>query len=79
MKLPSMPDLNALPCRFRRQLLAALGSLALAVPMCLPASPNISSYRVETRTALPCGCPFIEVSNLDERAGNAEAKLYRRS
>jgi hypothetical protein len=34
---------------------------------------------VEARTALPFECSFIEVSNLDERAGNAEAKLYRRS
>ena len=32
---------------------------------------------VEARTALPFECPFIEVSNLDERAGNAETKLYR--
>jgi hypothetical protein len=32
---------------------------------------------VKARTALPCECPFIEVSNLDERAGNAESKLYR--
>jgi LysR family transcriptional regulator, hypochlorite-specific transcription factor HypT len=32
---------------------------------------------VEARTALPFESPFIEVSNLDERAGNAEAKLYR--
>lgn len=39
------------------------------------ASPDISRYPVETRTALPFECPFIEVSNLDERAGNAEAKL----
>ena len=43
------------------------------------ASPDISRYRVETRTALPFEGPFIEVSKLDERAGNAEAKLYRRS
>jgi len=42
-------------------------------------SPDISRIWVETRTALPLECPFIEVSNLDERAGNAEAKLYRRS
>ena len=42
-------------------------------------SLDISRYRVETRTALPFECPFIEVSNLDERAGNAEAKLYRKS
>ena len=32
---------------------------------------------VEASTALPCECPFIEVLNLDERAGNAESKLYR--
>ena len=32
---------------------------------------------VKARTALPFECPFIEVSNLDERAGNAESKLYR--
>jgi len=31
---------------------------------------------VKARTALPFECPFIEVSNLDERAGNAETKLY---
>lgn len=24
-------------------------------------------------------CPKIQVSNLDQRAGNAEAKLYRRN
>ena len=42
-------------------------------------SPDISPTPVEARTALPFGSPFIEVSNLDERAGNAEAKLYRRS
>jgi hypothetical protein len=48
------------------------------VPLKL-ASPDISRIWVETRTALPLECPFIEVSNLDERAGNAEAKLYRRS
>jgi hypothetical protein len=46
---------------------------------CGVASPDISRIWVETRTALPLECPFIEVSNLDERAGNAEAKLYRRS
>ena len=34
-------------------------------------SPDFSRYPVETRTALPFECPFIEVSNLDERAGNA--------
>jgi hypothetical protein len=38
-------------------------------------SPDISRYLVKTRTALPFEGPFIEVSNLDERAGNAEAKL----
>jgi hypothetical protein len=43
------------------------------------ASPDISRIWVETRTALPFVCALIEVSNLDERAGNAEAKLYRRS
>jgi hypothetical protein len=43
------------------------------------ANPDISPTPVEARTALPFECPFIEVSNLDERAGNAEAKLYRRS
>ena len=38
-------------------------------------SLDISRTPVEARTALPFECPFIEVSNLDERAGNAEAKL----
>jgi len=42
-----------------------------------PASPDISPSSVEARTALPLKCPLIEVSNLDERAGNAESKLYR--
>jgi hypothetical protein len=42
-------------------------------------SPDSSRIWVETTTALPLECPFIEVSNLDERAGNADAKLYRRS
>jgi len=31
---------------------------------------------VKARTALPFECPFIELSRLDERAGNAESKLY---
>jgi hypothetical protein len=38
-------------------------------------NPDISPTPVEARTALPFECSFIEVSNLDERAGNAEAKL----
>ncbi|WP_205758241.1 hypothetical protein, partial [Macromonas bipunctata] len=38
-------------------------------------SPDISPQSVETRTALPLKCPNIEVSNLDERTGNAETKL----
>jgi hypothetical protein len=32
---------------------------------------------VKARTASPLECPFIEVSSLDRRAGDAEAKLYR--
>ena len=39
-------------------------------------SPDISPHPVETRAALPFKCPNIEVSNLDEKADNAEAKLY---
>ena len=52
---------------------------ASAINLFSSVSPDISPTPVEARTALPFGSPFIEVSNLDERAGNAEAKLYRRS
>ncbi len=38
--------------------------------------PDISLKSVETRTALPMKRPNIEVSNLDERAGNVETKRY---
>jgi hypothetical protein len=41
-------------------------------------SPDISPTPVKARTASPLECPFIEVSNPDRRAGDAETKLYRR-
>ena len=48
----------------------------LARKLMIEASPDISPQSVETGTALPLKCPNIEVSNLDERTGNAETKLY---
>ena len=60
-------------------------TLAMAQSLCVKNSGLISialarifqPTPVKARTALPFGCPFIELSRLDERAGNAETKLYR--
>ena len=35
--------------------------------------------RATTEYGIGLVCPKIQVSNLDQRAGNAEAKLYRRN
>jgi hypothetical protein len=39
------------------------------------AGPEPSPHPAETRTASRGGCPSIEVSDLDQRAGDAETKL----
>ena len=62
-----------------------MGCTACSLPLnlldypCDPriASPDFSPYPVKTRTASPLDCLFIEVSNPDRRAGDAETNLYR--
>ncbi|MGL4437407.1 MAG: hypothetical protein ACRC2X_01965, partial [Giesbergeria sp.] len=51
----------------------------VAGPVLFLASPDISHIRVETMTAFPMECPLVMVFKRNQRAGNAEAKLYRRS
>lgn len=50
----------------------------LALVEKLGASPDISRYSVETRTAFPLECALVLVFKSNQRAGHAETKLYRR-
>lgn len=52
-------------------------SLTQLIPACLARIFHRSRATNEDGIALVC--PKIQVSNLDQRAGNAEAKLYRRN
>ena len=57
--------------------LATTGKYALIAAACLARIFHRSRATNEYGIALVC--PKIQVSNLDQRAGNAEAKLYRRN
>lgn len=61
-------------------LLAASCALALPVAAETQALARIfHRSRATNEDGIALVCPKIQVSNLDQRAGNAEAKLYRRN
>ena len=71
------PDGEYLVAGSLKETPAAAGSPADAPTSKLYLARKFHRTPVKARTALPVECPFIEVSNLDGRAGNAESELYR--
>lgn len=62
---------------------AALGAIERGAPagsaLPLPLARIFHRSRATNEYGIALVCPKIQVSNLDQRAGNAEAKLYRRN